>query len=213
MLKKIRGLSWIKTIWLNLLHTKSNTFIQKITGIMLFGKCDFEINKTAKIITNNGGRIIFNKAWGKKNVLNGHLYMHPNSNLIINGKFGFYNGAHISISPGAALELGSGYINKNVNISCFKRIKIGNDVAISENVTIRDSDNHRIIADKYEMSKDIEIGNHVWIGLNATILKGVKIGDGAVIAAGAVVTRDVPPKCLVGGVPARIIKENIEWEK
>jgi acetyltransferase-like isoleucine patch superfamily enzyme len=45
------------------------------------------------------------------------------------------------------------------------------------------------------------------------ILKGVKIGDGSAIAAGAIVTRDVPPKCLAAGIPARVIKENIEWEE
>ncbi len=83
---------------------------------------------------------------------------------------------------------------------------------ISENVTIRDSDNHTIIREGYEVSQPVKIGNHVWIGLGAIILKGVTIGDGAVIAAGAVVTRDVPPKALAGGVPAKVIKENIEWK-
>jgi acetyltransferase-like isoleucine patch superfamily enzyme len=52
----------------------------------------------------------------------------------------------------------------------------------------------------------------VWIGMNSIILKGTRIGNGAVIAAGAVVTRDVPEKCLVGGVPARIIRKIVEWK-
>jgi acetyltransferase-like isoleucine patch superfamily enzyme len=50
------------------------------------------------------------------------------------------------------------------------------------------------------------IGKNVWIGSNATILPGVTIGDGSIVAAGAVVTKDVPPNTVVGGVPARIIK-------
>ena len=54
--------------------------------------------------------------------------------------------------------------------------------------------------------KPIEIGNDVWIGFRVVILGGVKIGDGAVIGAGAVVTKDVPPYAVVGGVPAKIIK-------
>ena len=52
----------------------------------------------------------------------------------------------------------------------------------------------------------VKIGNNVWIGAHATILAGVTIGDNAVVAAGAVVTKDVPVNVVVGGVPAKIIK-------
>jgi acetyltransferase-like isoleucine patch superfamily enzyme len=57
-----------------------------------------------------------------------------------------------------------------------------------------------------EEYKQVEIGHDVWIGARATILDGVKIGDGAVVAAGAVVTKDVPSYAIVGGVPAKVIK-------
>ncbi len=53
----------------------------------------------------------------------------------------------------------------------------------------------------------VKIGNHVWIGSNAAVLSGVSIGDWAVVAAGAVVTKDVPPLAVVGGVPAKVIKK------
>ena len=51
----------------------------------------------------------------------------------------------------------------------------------------------------------------MWRGMNVTILKGVHIGTGAVIAAGAVVTKDIPAGCLAAGVPAKVIRENISW--
>ncbi len=57
------------------------------------------------------------------------------------------------------------------------------------------------------------IGNHVWIGENALILKGVKIGDNSIVGAGSVVTKDVPNNSIVAGNPARIIKNNINWER
>ena len=56
-------------------------------------------------------------------------------------------------------------------------------------------------------TKQVIIGNNVWVGANCTILKGVSIGNGAIIAAGAVVTGDVPEYTIVAGVPARVIKK------
>lgn len=67
--------------------------------------------------------------------------------------------------------------------------------------------------DKEGISKgDIIVGDDVWLGLNAVILSGVTIGQGAIIAAGAVVTKNVPPYAIVGGNPARIIKYRFEAE-
>lgn len=59
---------------------------------------------------------------------------------------------------------------------------------------------------------DTVVGNDVWIGQNATILPGVHIGDGAVVAANAVVAKDVPPYCIVGGNPARLLKRRFDEE-
>lgn len=64
----------------------------------------------------------------------------------------------------------------------------------------------------FNEEKRIEIGHDVWIGLNCIIMDGVKIGDSAVIAAGAVVTKDVPPFAIVGGVPAKVIKYRFPQE-
>ena len=107
------------------------------------------------------------------------------------------------------MTLGSGYFNKNININCYNSISIGNNVIISENVIIRDSDNHHI-NNKLNQAP-IVIEDDVWIGLNATILNGVTIGKGAVVAAGSVVTSDVPAGTLVAGCPAKVKKEHITW--
>ncbi|GAB6462948.1 hypothetical protein bcgnr5376_14870 [Bacillus cereus] len=92
---------------------------------------------------------------------------------------------------------------------CKEKVEIGKDCAISWDVTITDTDYHSI-NNRYDTSP-VKIGNNVWIGCNATILKGVCIADGAVIAANSVVTRDVPPNCLVAGVPGEVVKEGIKW--
>lgn len=72
---------------------------------------------------------------------------------------------------------------------------------------------HGIWADKsWDNKRDIKIGNDVWIGYDAIIMAGVTIGDGAIIATRAVVTKDVPPYTIVGGVPAKIIRKRFSDE-
>lgn len=133
--------------------------------------------------------------------------------------FQLYYGCDVIIFSGGLLELKSGFCNSDTKIRCKNHIIIGNDVVISHNVTIEDFDGHQLYniledgtKDKLNISAPITIGNHVWIGAKATILKGVTIGDGAVVAAGSVVTSDIPAHCLCAGVPARVIRENVEWE-
>lgn len=153
----------------------------------------------------------FNLCWDGRQNQPATMTLGKNASLKVDA-FRAYSGVYISIADGAELKLGSGFINNNSKISCFQKIIIGHDVKISEDVMIRDSDNHAILQDGYKKTAPIHIGDHVWIGARATILKGVTIGNGAIIAAGAVVTQDVPPSALVGGVPAKIIKREIAWK-
>ena len=157
------------------------------------------------------GRLTLNAKWSKKDPSASLLVLGENARLICEGSFDFYSGARIYVNKDATLTLGGGYVNHDLRLSCFERITIGKGVVISENVTIRDSDDHTIVGSEKPMTQPVIIGDHVWIGMNVTILKGVTIGNGAVIAAGAVVTRDVPANALAGGVPARIIKTGVSW--
>ena len=100
------------------------------------------------------------------------------------------------------------FINSGCKFQDQGGITIGDDVLIGHNCVIATLNhamdpNHR--ADM--IPAPVKIGNKVWIGANVTILQGVSIGDGAVIAAGAVVNKDVPARTVVGGIPAKIIRE------
>lgn len=105
-------------------------------------------------------------------------------------------------------------VGKNVFINsgcCFQDqggIEIGDDALIGQQVVIV-TINHDFIPEKRGnmFPAPVKIGNRVWIGAHATILSGVTIGDNSIIAAGAVVTKDVPANVVVAGVPAKIIKK------
>jgi acetyltransferase-like isoleucine patch superfamily enzyme len=100
------------------------------------------------------------------------------------------------------------FFNNGVFISCVHEITIGDDVAIANFAYLTDSDSHGVEGRKVREAP-ITIGNGAWIGAKAIILPGVTIGSRALVAAGAVVTKDVPDDTLVGGNPARIIRELI----
>jgi acetyltransferase-like isoleucine patch superfamily enzyme len=167
--------------------------------------------KSSKINIEKGF-LFLNKSMRVKEPFPAMLEMGENAEINVQNTFSIHSGCHIIVLKNGKLNLGSGYINRNVKIRCYQEISIGNDVAISENVTIWDSDAHQIIGKENQMTQPVSIGNHVWIGTNVTILKGVTIGDGAIIAAGSVVTKDIPAQCLAGGVPAKVIKENRQWK-
>ena len=187
---------------------------KKCDGIIkVYKGCNVAVSPNAKI--NVSGVLELGCFWpGFKPGLTNFIVC-DGAEVTVSGHFKIFNSARISVNPGAKLSIGNGgFMNMNGNIRCFESISIGDGVKISENSTVSDSDNHNLNkADiEYKKSKPVNIGNHVIIGLNSTVLKGVNIGDGAIIAAGAVVTKDVPPNTLAGGVPAKIIKENISWE-
>lgn len=180
------------------------------SSIILFGKCYYAIHKTAKINLNNG-HLALNRYITKKDPFIGNIELYENAEINVEKTFFIHSGCDVMVFKNAKLNLGSGYINRYAKIRCYSSITIGLGVAISENLSIWDSDVHTIKGKENQMAQPITIGNHVWIGTNVTILKGVTIGDGAIIAAGSVVTGAIPAKCMAAGIPAKVIKENVEW--
>lgn len=179
--------------------------------IIIYPKVFVGIHKKGKLILENEAKLKFGPAWDLTGYANSTLKIDEGGVLKLSGKFKFHTGAFIVVNKNATLKIGSGYTNNNTEINCFEHISIGNNVAISKGVIIRDSDNHEIMGNDNPISQPIMIGNHVWIGLNAMVLKGVTIGDGAIVAAGAVVTKDVPANTIVAGVPAKVIRTSVVW--
>jgi len=130
----------------------------------------------------------------------------------------FYMFSGIKIGKGSTIHMGARFFNpKNIRIgedtivgdNCFldgrASLKIGSHVSIASQVLIYNSE-HDINSEDFRPTEEtVEIGDYVFVGPRAVILPEVKIGKGAVIAAGAVVTKNIPPLTIAGGVPAKEI--------
>ncbi|HJW92660.1 MAG TPA: acyltransferase [Thermoanaerobaculia bacterium] len=102
-----------------------------------------------------------------------------------------------------------------VVLDAHDRITIGNDCMFALRVTVSTAthDYENTPMNRETLTRPVVIGNDVWFGVGATVLPGVTIGDGAVIGAQALVTKDVPPRAIVVGIPARIVKYREPGEK
>ncbi len=137
-----------------------------------------------------------------------------------------YSGCSFAMGPAGTCAVGNFTLLNGALIMAEERIEIGSHCLISWNVGIADSDFHPLapaarIVDAQALApffpnkpprpkletQPVIIGDNVWIGMNAVILKGVHIGDNSVVAAGSVVTKSVPANTIVAGNPARPIKE------
>lgn len=118
-----------------------------------------------------------------------------------------FGGTRIELYPGATVTIGEGtFVNRNTSILAETSVTIGNYVLIGWDVTITDTDEHDWPG-LGRRTAPIVIGDRSWIGARSIILKGVTIGEGAVVAAGSIVTRDVPVYTLVAGSPAKPIRD------
>lgn len=198
---------WIKSLLLNLRLGFFDRF-----RIFVFPRTKVWISRKGKLTFGPKGRLMMGLSYAHTNYSHSTLKIDEDAELIVHRLFNLRSGAFISVNKGARLELGSGGANRDVDITCFRDIRIGDHVFISKGVMIRDSDSHFIVGQEDKISEPIVIGNNVWIGMRVMILKGVTIGDGSVIAAGSVVTRDVPPNCIAAGIPARVVREGVTWK-
>lgn len=124
---------------------------------------------------------------------------------------GIYFNAAGGHSPGRAITIGAGtFIGSHCEFNAIESIRIGGNCLIASGSRFIDhnhgTDMGAAMKLQPEVSAPILLGSDVWIGANCVVLKGVTIGDGAIVAAGSIVTKPVDPYTIVGGAPARLIR-------
>ncbi len=142
------------------------------------------------------------------------IRVRPGASFHVGGRVALQRGLRIVVDSGR-LTIGPG---TNVNglgtkILVAESVTIGAGCTFSWDVQILDNDFHAITLGGVQQPKvaPVVIGDRVWVGTRAVILKGVTIGDGAVVAAGAVVTKDVPSGAVVAGIPAKVVGSAESW--
>ena len=162
-------------------------------GILLIGLASFGLTSTADTTV---------------------IRVRPGASFSVGGRVALQRGLRIVVDSGQ-LTIGP---DTNVNglgtkILVAESVTIGAGCTFSWDVQILDNDFHALTVDgvRQPAVAPVVIGDRVWVGTRAIILKGVSIGDGAVVAAGAVVTRDVPPGAIVAGIPARVVGSADGW--
>jgi acetyltransferase-like isoleucine patch superfamily enzyme len=178
--------------------------------------CFFEISKGATVEFYDNGFLALGterssfRGWAGRT----KIHMLENSKLVLHGMNQIGRGSLVWILADGVIDIaGGGFTAGNNIIIAKERVSIGKNCQIAWGVTISDHDFHRTFTNgvKNTETAPVKIGDGVWIGMNATILKGVEIGDSAIVAAGSLVTQNVPARSMVAGVPARVIKENVEF--
>lgn len=140
-----------------------------------------------------------------------------NNTLILKDNVRLLGPCTISMLGNATLILGEncGVRGVNFNIKDGK-VSFGRLCMFSYGINIRNHDSHKVFFTNETLQmnqpKDIMVGDHVWIGQNVTILKGVNVGNDSVIGFGSVVTKGCGINCILAGNPAKIVKENINWD-
>jgi len=99
-----------------------------------------------------------------------------------------------------------------------KQIEIGQDCMFSTGIKLRTTDSHPMLdavtKERVNLDDDIHIGNHVWVGMDVTILKGTVIPDGCIVGASSVINRKFDQKnCVIAGFPAQIVKTGVTWDR
>ena len=187
-------------------------------GIICGTNSHIKINKKGKLEIE--GLLVF----GRKKMFPGSndeakLFVGKNAMFRVDGRFDVDANCEIVVFENAELIIKGGKYgysdaNSGLRIICGQKIEIKEDVGIGRDVMIRDTNgnNHFINTMGYKTSRPIVIGERAWLCESCTIMPGVKIGMGAIVAVNSTVTKSVPDHSIVSGYPAQVVQKDVIWK-
>lgn len=141
----------------------------------------------------------------------GKVHLRFRGKTVIGDRFladGMFAPVTVNVKDGASLSLGNDvYMNGGAWLEVWHDVEIGNNVQFGPYASLIDDDRHKVEPGSQVYKGPLKIGNNVWLGRNVSVMPGVHIGDGSVVGAHSVVTRDIPPNSFAVGAPARVVKK------
>lgn len=172
-----------------------------------------DLAEGARIILNNGNfHVDYHKPKGSR--AEAYVKLLEDATIEIQEETFLNYRSTIEVHKNARVDIGSAYINTGAVLLAAKKIQLGMNNLISREVHIFDADHHPILDEQGKQKnppKAVILEDHVWIGLKTIILRGSRIGSGAMVAAGSVVGGKIKPGTMASGNPARSYSE-IRWE-
>ena len=184
------------------IHDKNNVVIGSVRNLRIHGN-------------NNKIECYSHKIGSVKILIYG-----DNHHLIINKGVIYKRGTIWFEDSNNEIIIGSDSSLEDVNLAVAEHgthLHIGEDCMFSSDIRVSTTDSHSVIdlntGLRINPAKNIEIGDHVWIGTKVSINKGVTIGSNSIISSNSVVTHSIPTNVLAGGIPSKIIKQSITWDR
>lgn len=175
------------------------------------------LKKSTIAIKGNSNKIIIGDHTRIENLL---IRVTGNNCTVTIGKECHLMGGRILVQDNnCEVSIGSGtYSGGNLSLVAIEdnsKITIGSDCLLSSSILVQTTDYHSIVdlvtGKRINSAENISIGNMVWIGRHAVVLKGVSAENNSIIGIGSIVTKNVPSHCAVAGNPAKVIKTNVDW--
>ena len=169
-------------------------------------------------ITGNGNKLIMEKG---SMLLNSLVKISGNNNEVVLKANSYVSGAELWVEDNRCLlSIGERtFVGHHSHLACTEdgsKLIVGDDGMISSYVQIRTGDSHSILnmdGQRINKAQSVHVGDHCWLGEGSKVMKGVTLEGDDIVSTGAIVTKSFGKNLLLGGIPARIIKENVKWDK
>ncbi|MGO1792736.1 MAG: acyltransferase [Oceanisphaera sp.] len=193
---------------LNKISTKKNSIMTSSKSYLIWNKIKLSGKDNKLVILGNGK---FRRCTISIKGSNNIIKIESGANISFSSLEIVGNNCLIHI--GKDTDIGGAYLSAKGEST---KLAIGENCMLSRDINIMTYDGHPIYdaisGEILNHPKDIKIGNKVWIAANASILKGVNVADGSIIAFGSIVTKDIEGESIAAGSPAKVIKRKIKWE-